>query len=409
MEAGDGRRLAKRVRREAGDAPRSRVTELEEEWEGILEKENNLLLNRLLKENRMLERTFQQFQTKMESILLCSKECLESSQDVRLDNRIRGSQDSDAMQQITNQEYSLPDATIILAAKDPSVSRENLPIISLSPSIIYHAAAIASRGLDADQDITPNDLCESIMAWKMRSGQRWDFRFLLTHFQWNEISALLEKDMIARLLHAPNFYSLLLDSVLNGTELDESAIEECPLPGQRPNSATMTHQRRSVSFCAYVLVQQYRPFMTSQLTSVATFWLLLNFLIFLTFPTEENLRKIPSWLWPTKEQLLQSHPGVLDFIIWPEMRSALVEKWELYQLPELLADLTYNLEFHGGPPGFDQALIRTTRDGAHLEIDPALEKLIFDRSNHRIRLPICQKYPELAQYVGLCNEPITRA
>ncbi|KAJ5638391.1 hypothetical protein N7490_008270 [Penicillium lividum] len=438
LESSEKRRLsstgnchssAKKARREAREGPRSRVNELDEEWEGLLKKENNSLLNRLVQENRELHHTFQQFQAKLESIVLGSKECLESTQHVKIDSKMCGSQSIQSKEQNGKQGHDagVNEPATNSAAKSPSISEEASLRVSLSTSIIFRAAVIAGRSLESDQGINPNELCESIMAWKVRSGQSWDFSFLLSHFQWHDLSSFLKRgastfnimmgnlgkeaeifvilaDTTIRLLTASNFYPRLLESLFGGTELDGLNSKDYQPLDKNWNFTGMMQQRRSVAFCAYILVNQYRPYAASQLVTLVQFWLLLNFLIFLTLPTEENLKKIPHWLWPTKRQLCHDHPGVIDFVIWPGIRSALVQDWRSYKLPELFADLTRHLEFRDAQVWPDSAVIKASSDGTRLEIDSAFQKSISDLRNYRIGPQFCQKYPNLAQCFESCEE-----
>ncbi|KAH7371321.1 hypothetical protein BKA64DRAFT_715482 [Cadophora sp. MPI-SDFR-AT-0126] len=243
------------------------------------------------------------------------------------------------------------------------------------------------------------------MAWKVRSGQCWDFGFLLSHFQWQELSSLVKRgaspqNTTIKLLTASNFYPRLLESIFGGTELDGLNSQDYQPLDQHWNFTGMMQQRRSAAFCAYVLVKQYRPYAASQLVSVVQFWSLLNYFIFLTFPTEENLKKIPRWLWPTKWQLRQDHPGVIDFVIWPGVRSALVQNCQTYKLPELFADLTRNFEFHDAQIWPNSVVIKASSDGTQLEIDPVFQKSMSDLRNYRVGPQFCQKYPRLAQCFG---------
>lgn len=188
-----GQPPAKKARREGKEQLKGRVNELEEAWQGLLEKENNSLLNRLAKENRDLEHVLQQYQTRMESIILCSKECLESTKDVRMDNKIR---DDQCSPNIANEDAR--DHSIRANEDEAGATSSNhlvAPSISLSSSILYQAVCRAGNVLCKDNDMFPNNLCESIMAWKLRTGQLWDFGFLLSYFRWHELESMLRKGM----------------------------------------------------------------------------------------------------------------------------------------------------------------------------------------------------------------------
>ena len=190
-------RVSKKTRREGRDQPRGRVNELTEVWRSLLDKENDALLHRLVEENGQLEHTLQQYQTKMESLVLCAKECLESTQDVKLNNRICTGTNSLSIENMAEQNGSFqthqaePKQTV----ESTFNSRTNIPSASLSSSILFQATYMASNEFSRRQEVCANDLCESIMAWKLRSGQRWDFSFLLSYFQWHELASLLRKGM----------------------------------------------------------------------------------------------------------------------------------------------------------------------------------------------------------------------
>lgn len=187
-----GQPLAKRARREGKEQLRGRISELETAWEELLENENDSLLNRLVKENLGLEQVLQQYQTKMESIILCSKECLENMRNVRMDNKIRISQSSSSVEKnegrCRNPRANADEAT------PPLGNSLDVWSITFTSSIAYQAACIAGKGLfNEDESLCPNQLCESIMAWKLRSGQPWDFSLLLSYFRWNELASILRK------------------------------------------------------------------------------------------------------------------------------------------------------------------------------------------------------------------------
>jgi hypothetical protein len=191
-------RVSKKTRREGRDQTRSRINELTEVWRSLVENENDSLLHRLVEENGQLEHALQQYQTKMESIILCSKECLESTQNVRMTNRIRAGRNNLYIEDDDDddeRDFSLQTngAETSQTVKSPSNLRANMPCASLSSSIFYQAACLAGTEPLGEQEVCPNDLCESIMAWKLRSGQPWDFSFLLSYFQWHELASILRK------------------------------------------------------------------------------------------------------------------------------------------------------------------------------------------------------------------------
>jgi hypothetical protein len=188
-------RVSKRARNDtARTAPNCRVSELEEEWENLLRQSNNTLLNRLAEGNWELELTFQQYQAKMESIALCSKECLESSQNVRIDNRIRGSWgSSEEDTHISAQDNG--QSTAGQATESEILPQIDPPPLLLSPSFMFQAAKIEGQQLNPDEELSANRFCELIMAGKVRTGSKWDFTLVLEHFQCEGWTPLLKEGM----------------------------------------------------------------------------------------------------------------------------------------------------------------------------------------------------------------------
>lgn len=192
---GRGNTATRRDRRNAQEQSKGRINELEEKWEALLESEKDSLLHRLVRENRELETTFQQYQSKIESIILLSKECLEGTQNVKLDNNISGIQNLHPSQLISRADSVLQadDITMLEPEKTSSPPRPNLPPVNLYPSIVFQATLLTSGASTKLQEFAPNVLCESVIAWKGKNGQGLGSSFLLGHFQPEKLVCLLEK------------------------------------------------------------------------------------------------------------------------------------------------------------------------------------------------------------------------
>ena len=291
---GRGYSKSKKGRREVREAPRSRAAELDEEWEALLEEEQNALLSRLAGENRQLDSTLQYYQAKLESIILCSKECLENTQDIKMDNKIS----SDLLQDL-NEKAATVDQAFEPASKETSIKPPSTigPFINYNSSVIYQAGHLSNHNSTVDT-LSPNDLCEAIMAWKVRGGQGWGFNWLLFNFQLDELTSLFKKgtcnctlrgtylmdrmlntvpDSTIELLRSPDFYSNLLQSIHWGTKLVmPSHIDEHDVR-DTPSATGMVYQRRSVAFCTYIVMRQFRPCHSSQLVYIVQFWFLFCF------------------------------------------------------------------------------------------------------------------------------------
>jgi len=178
---------ARRDRRNALEESRGRASDLEVEWQALLEGEKDSLMLQLVREGRQLERAFQQYQSKMENIMLCSKECLESTQHIKLDNKIARYQSSPRSAPDSRTESDSQTADLVV--------QQILIPTSRCSSIIYQAGRLMNQKLAGSEDVAPNDLCEGIMAWKRKTGQRSGFAFLLNHFHLDEIPSLLNRSM----------------------------------------------------------------------------------------------------------------------------------------------------------------------------------------------------------------------
>ncbi|KAJ9144527.1 hypothetical protein NKR23_g5885 [Pleurostoma richardsiae] len=340
-------------RRTRGQARRT-MAELEERLRLLASGEHETLINRLLAENEMLRSKLNHYQSKMEAMYLCSKECLDESDNEESSAMGSGSwnvSSTQRLQDLPGGRAEVPGTSGPDAAADNEGQRNPMiaPTVTIGrPSMISEAAALARRSQSADKaaNLEVNELLQSMIAWKMTHSSRTSFAFLIEQFELEKppISLTVEvAEMIEQLIIMPDFYEKVILSISLGTKLPE-ASPTAHTQHRVEDPTVVEYERRAVLVCACARLWYWKSYFRSAVEFTAMFWAQYRYLIFLTFPTEENLNKLPTWLKPTQSQMAHEHPGFVDFLVWPHLREYLVATWHQYDPEKLIVQLVKNFE-----------------------------------------------------------------
>lgn len=167
------------------------VVELEEKLRLAVEGNDNDLIHGLMQENAALRASLERFQSKMESIALSSRQCLEESEEESADPYAPRSDDKNSKERVRSPRKahsSKPEQR--KAARDP-LSRDlcasdALPSHVEKKSIIFRAAVVIGWDLRVENQLSVDTLVELIVAWKVEQGHGLGFDFLVEHLNLDE-------------------------------------------------------------------------------------------------------------------------------------------------------------------------------------------------------------------------------
>ncbi|KAH6967584.1 hypothetical protein BKA56DRAFT_169300 [Ilyonectria sp. MPI-CAGE-AT-0026] len=301
------------------------VAELEKRLDLLTRGEQPTLLSQLIEENRMLRASLTRCQTKMGTVLSCTKEYLEEEDELddgRLDAGASWQHETSHIR--SRHPYSVADTTgrttsSSLSSFQPSETSRCQVIepVSIPVSIIFQAARLVlptALGAAATP-FTKSEWLQSIMMWKMVQPPDQDYSFLVSHFNMEKGQICLSTDEIGKSIGIPEFDDHILTCLAEGDDLIDPLIAPQHAWNREPLD-TAEKQRRSIMLCAYKLISSWLKFYNSPVEAGLIFWAIYRYFMFLAFPTEGNLQKTPAWLRPTPSQVFCEHPGFVDFLIW---------------------------------------------------------------------------------------------
>lgn len=172
----------RRIRRHTKRA----VVELEEKLNLLLERQDNLLIDKLMKENTALRASLDNYQAKMKSILLCSQQCLEEDEEDYPD--VLESCQGRSGQPRSVAPSETPPKDIDSSEHRPGHCRNGFFISdSWLPahnqvSIIFQIANFFTKNSTSKAPLSAAKLVDSIIAWKLIENHGLGFNFLIRHF-----------------------------------------------------------------------------------------------------------------------------------------------------------------------------------------------------------------------------------
>ncbi|KAK5628941.1 hypothetical protein RRF57_004657 [Xylaria bambusicola] len=129
---------------------------------------------------------------------------------------------------------------------------------------------------------------------------------------------------------------------------------------------------------------------------ILLFKALISWLVQPTRDTYIGLRDIFP---PQSKQQQIPHPQWMDFVLWPRLRSAVIERQGIYNTPEFRHIYFTNLRVKGWPVAITEALTVDFSNGSIYATDEFSEH-IWDLRNWGMHENFIRRYPELGAFLG---------
>ncbi|KAM3416710.1 bZIP transcription factor [Cercospora zeina] len=127
---------------------------------------------------------------------------------------------------------------------------------------------------------------------------------------------------------------------------------------------------------------------------VAVLYVMFLVLRWLICPCEKCYERLPEWYRPTAVQLENPHFAWTDYVPWPYMRSQLALREGQVKFEDFFVPYTTELSLNWPLP-YDCVLLRSSSDGAALELNPAFEHHLRDLKNWSLGPRFAQTFPML--------------
>ncbi|KIX08848.1 uncharacterized protein Z518_03505 [Rhinocladiella mackenziei CBS 650.93] len=370
------------------------VAQLEEKVHLLVQGEHNTLLRNLIEENAAFRAALDRYETRMETILLCSKECLEMSQTGDKENGPKPTIPNLPLP-VGNSISSLPGTSPTDQVCDRLLADGSLPFFT---SVMFRDMLAPLKDVSTSPLFPVDYIVEQVNTWKLVNKHGLGFDFLIKNLALDREPMYLTTDIIRQRTFAKSFYADILNMLVPESESSISppeAGEERVLPAL----SEMECQRRSVALCACEVVSRWRPLYRSNLECVSIYWAVYKFFMFLTFPCRENLLKVPPWLWPTESQLCQEHPGFIDCLLWPSLREKLIDTWHNYNVKALMIQLVRHFQILDIDHVCVGLPLSVESDFSGLCLDSQFEAIIFDIRKWSLSSAFFTQFPELQSCV----------
>ncbi|KIW99580.1 uncharacterized protein Z518_11319 [Rhinocladiella mackenziei CBS 650.93] len=397
----DRKRLVDRVgQRRNRELVKRKVTVLEERLRQAVRGDHNVLFQNLVEENSNLRSTLDKFETKMETILLFTQECLgmANTASTSANNRRTCSSPHDAP--------SEPAAEVEQVATPPSSDEDtndraydriaydnSLPFLSstmFQGTSLHHRENIPVPALE----VSPEQIVEQVSNWKLLNQHGLGFDFLIRSCALDKEPVFLTTASVRQIIQSKTFYEDILDRLTPRIKPASPPIETSE-ESPPPQLSEMECQRRAVALCACEIVSRWRLLFRTRIECVSQFWALYRFYMFLVFPCYENLIKMPPWLWPTKAQLSQEHPGFIDCLIWPSLREKLINSWQNYNVKGLSIQLVRHFQIQNIDKQIIDIPLSVSSNPPGFVLDPNFEVVMYDLKNWTIGVGFLSQYPDL--------------
>ncbi|GME37629.1 hypothetical protein EDB80DRAFT_730018 [Neofusicoccum parvum] len=235
-------------------------------------------------------------------------------------------------------------------------------------------------------------MLECLIAWNLEKNNGLKPGLMIDVLALDKAPLSLTAETIRRRVSSKLFHQRILDAVLHDQHLQAAEEDQ----GDVGRLSEIEFQRRNILFCSYRVATLWRHLYSSKLVYLVYFWAVYRFFTFLAFPTEENMRRCPTWLRPTNIQWLNYHPVWIDFIFWPRLRDRLSTTWPSYESNALLFHCVRTLEIDGFQDKDAEAMLFLQPDGSGIEVNDAFEPIFHSLQHFRAREEFAFFYPGLA-------------
>ncbi|KEF54131.1 uncharacterized protein A1O9_09926 [Exophiala aquamarina CBS 119918] len=359
------------------------VADLTDMVELLTQAQGNVIIDRLMKENDELRSKLNDYKTKMFSIQQLSSDCMDEAEA------------ADKLASAKSSRSYKDEATIAITLKALedylNAFSHKLPFIT--NMIFYRIGRLESSTLESDA-LSARELIDSIMSWKLTTQHGIGFEFLLSSLGLDREPLMLTTKRVMDVVKRKDFYEIILEE-LNETGEYISPFAPDAVDYESVYCSEMERQRRAILLCAYEIIIRWRTLFASRLECHAQFWGLYRLFILLTFPSEENLDKTPIWMRPSKAQLTFSHPGFIDLIMWPNLRSYLLTGWQCHNIRACCVAFVRCLKLCSIDRSSITASLVLAADGSGIDLDPMYANAIRDLKNFHVKDDLVRLFPEM--------------
>ncbi|KAI0431235.1 hypothetical protein F5Y09DRAFT_202903 [Xylaria sp. FL1042] len=135
------------------------------------------------------------------------------------------------------------------------------------------------------------------------------------------------------------------------------------------------------------------------LERVGSFLLFRALIAWLVQPTRDTYIGLREIFAPQSKQQQIPHPQWMDFILWPHLRSAIIERQSMYNTPEFRHVYFTHLRVKSWPVALTEAFTVDFSTGSIYATDEFLEH-VWDLRNWGMHENFTRRYPELGAFLG---------